>query len=117
MRTIVQIINIDSSLVVLCSDSSLWWSRLDGDDWRRVKGVPGTKIEKEEERVMSIQNLNLSARAVNGLTGQGVYTVSQLLALTQEDLRKFPSLGRKSIFEIKLALGALNKSLRDDGKK
>ncbi len=117
MRTIVQIINIDSSLVVLCSDSSLWWSQLDGEDWQRVKGVPGTKIEIDEERVMPIQHLNLTVRAVNGLMGQGVHTVSQLLALTQEDLRKFPSLGRKSIFEIKLALGALNKSLRDDGKR
>lgn len=110
----MQILNVDSSLVVLCSDGSLWCLRQEEEGWRRVKGIPGSKAVIDEEQTMSIKRLNLSARAINGLMSQEVYTVSQLLDLTHEDLRKIPSLGRKSIFEIKTALEGMDKSLRDD---
>lgn len=62
--------------------------------------------EHEEEPVnkkleMKIEQLDLSVRLFNSLKRSGIYTVAQIIRLTEEDVMRFRSLGRKSFKELK----------------
>lgn len=62
--------------------------------------------EQEEEPVnkkleMKIEQLDLSVRLFNSLKRSGIYTVAQIIRLTEEDVMRFRSLGRKSFKELK----------------
>lgn len=62
--------------------------------------------EQEEEPVnkkleMKIEQLDLSVRLFNSLKRSGIYTVAQIVRLTEEDVMRFRSLGRKSFKELK----------------
>ena len=50
---------------------------------------------------MKIEQLELSVRLFNSLKRSGIYTVSQIVKLTEEDVMRFRSLGRKSFKELK----------------
>ncbi|MDL2292336.1 DNA-directed RNA polymerase subunit alpha [Acholeplasma sp. OttesenSCG-928-E16] len=50
---------------------------------------------------MKIEQLDLSVRLFNSLKRSGIYTVSQIVKLTEEDVMRFRSLGRKSFKELK----------------
>jgi len=50
---------------------------------------------------MKIEQLDLSVRLFNALKRSGIYTVSQILKLTEEDVMRLRSLGRKSFKELK----------------
>ncbi|MDR4968558.1 MAG: DNA-directed RNA polymerase subunit alpha [Acholeplasmataceae bacterium] len=63
-------------------------------------------FEQEEEPVnkkleMKIEQLDLSVRLFNSLKRSGIYTVAQIIRLTEEDVMRFRSLGRKSFKELK----------------
>jgi DNA-directed RNA polymerase subunit alpha len=62
--------------------------------------------EQEEEPSnkkleMKIEQLDLSVRLFNSLKRSGIYTVAQIIRLTEEDVMRFRSLGRKSFKELK----------------
>ena len=62
--------------------------------------------EHEEEPAnkkleMKIEQLDLSVRLFNSLKRSGIYTVAQIIRLTEEDVMRFRSLGRKSFKELK----------------
>ena len=62
--------------------------------------------EQKEEPVdkkleMKIEQLDLSVRLFNSLKRSGIYTVAQIIKLTEEDVMRFRSLGRKSFKELK----------------
>ena len=50
---------------------------------------------------MKIEQLDLSVRLFNALKRSGIYTVAQILKLTEEDVMRLRSLGRKSFRELK----------------
>jgi DNA-directed RNA polymerase subunit alpha len=56
-------------------------------------------IDKKLE--MKIEQLDLSVRLFNSLKRSGIYTVAQIIRLTEEDVMRFRSLGRKSFRELK----------------
>lgn len=63
-------------------------------------------FEQEEEPAnkkleMKIEQLDLSVRLFNSLKRSGIYTVAQIIRLTEEDVMRFRSLGRKSFKELK----------------
>ena len=63
-------------------------------------------FEQEEEPAnkkleMKIEQLDLSVRLFNSLKRSGIYTVAQIIKLTEEDVMRFRSLGRKSFKELK----------------
>lgn len=90
--------------------------------------------EQEEEPVnkkleMKIEQLDLSVRLFNSLKRSGIYTVAQIIKMTEEDVMRLRSLGRKSFKELKEKLlehglefeNTSNKensfSLEDEGKE
>jgi DNA-directed RNA polymerase alpha subunit len=62
------------------------------------------KAEKKKAQELEkdfIDNLNLSARAVNCLKCENVYTISALLEKSADDLIKSPNLGKITLKEIR----------------
>ncbi|NLV21589.1 MAG: DNA-directed RNA polymerase subunit alpha [Syntrophomonadaceae bacterium] len=69
-------------------------------------------VEKEEEKKdkvleMSIEELELSVRASNGLKRANINTVGDLIEKTREEMSKIRNLGQKSLEEIERRLGEL----------
>lgn len=64
--------------------------------WLELVGKPGTPLSA----------LNLMVRAERCLKAEGIETVEQLLLCPERILLRFPSLGRKTINEIKFTLAA-----------
>jgi DNA-directed RNA polymerase alpha subunit len=52
-----------------------------------------------------LDTINLSNRARNALTKNGITTVQKLHSLSNEDIENIPGLGQKTISEIKTFLG------------
>ncbi len=74
-------------------------------------------VEKEEEKKdkvleMSIEELELSVRASNGLKRASINTVGDLIAKNREEMSKIRNLGQKSLEEIERKLKELNLSFR-----
>ncbi|MGR6837457.1 DNA-directed RNA polymerase subunit alpha [Syntrophomonas erecta] len=70
-------------------------------------------VEKEEEKKdkvleMSIEELELSVRASNGLKRANINTVGDLIEKTREEMSKIRNLGQKSLEEIERKLGELS---------
>ena len=69
-------------------------------------------VEKEEEKKdklleLSIEELELSVRASNGLKRASINTVGDLIGKTREEMSKIRNLGQKSLEEIELKLNEL----------
>lgn len=76
-------------------------------------------IEKEESQKekmleMAIEELDLSVRSYNCLKRAGINTVQELTDKSEPDMIKVRNLGRKSLEEVKLKLGDLGLSLRQE---
>ncbi len=74
-------------------------------------------VEKEEEKKdkvleMSIEELELSVRASNGLKRASINTVGDLIGKTREEMSKIRNLGQKSLEEIERKLKDLNLAFR-----
>lgn len=79
----------------------------------------GAAQVKETERLKDllqrgIEDLDLSVRALNSLHNESIKTIGDLVGRSDEDLLKFKNFGRKSLDEIKAALGAMGLSLGMD---
>ncbi|HZK42947.1 MAG TPA: DNA-directed RNA polymerase subunit alpha [Syntrophomonadaceae bacterium] len=74
-------------------------------------------VEKEEEQKdkvleMSIEELELSVRASNGLKRANINTVGELIEKTREEMSKIRNLGQKSLEEIDRKLEELDLALK-----
>ncbi|MEN6391522.1 MAG: DNA-directed RNA polymerase subunit alpha [Syntrophomonas sp.] len=74
-------------------------------------------VEKEEEKKdkvleMSIEELELSVRASNGLKRANINTVGDLIEKTREEMSKIRNLGQKSLEEIERKLKELGLSFK-----
>jgi len=74
-------------------------------------------VEKEEEKKdkvleMSIEELELSVRASNGLKRANINTVGDLIEKTREEMSKIRNLGQKSLEEIERKLKELELSFK-----
>jgi carbon monoxide dehydrogenase subunit G len=65
----------------------------------------------DSRMAIPIQELNLPARSVNGLKGEGIDTVGQLVSRSESELLSIRNLGQKSVGEIEQRLGDLGLSL------
>ncbi|PIV10415.1 MAG: DNA-directed RNA polymerase subunit alpha [Candidatus Portnoybacteria bacterium CG03_land_8_20_14_0_80_41_10] len=81
------------------------------DKKKTKKTSPQDKKNKEIAR-MKINDLKISAQAINLLEEGGVKTVGGLIKKKEADLKKIEGLGQKRIVEIKRALGKLGSTLR-----
>ena len=62
---------------------------------------------------LPVEELNLSVRSYNCLKREGIHTVGELVARSEEDLLDIRNFGSKSILEVKVTLHNLGLSLRD----
>jgi len=80
------------------------------DAGQPAAAVPGRPVP-DSRMAIPIQELNLPARSVNSLKGEGIDTVGQLVSRTDSDLLSIRNLGQKSVGEIQERLGDLGLSL------
>ena len=69
------------------------------------------EVKQEKVLDMTIEELDLSARAYNCLKRAGINTVNELVQRNQDDMMKVRNLGRKSLEEVEEKLQALNLGL------
>ena len=62
---------------------------------------------------LPIEDLNLTVRSYNCLKREGIHTVGELVARSEQDLLDIRNFGTKSIVEVKMTLHNLGLSLRD----
>jgi DNA-directed RNA polymerase subunit alpha len=87
---------------------------------KTVKAKVGKKVAKKEAELkkevkviskVKINDLKISAQAINLLEQAGIKTVAGLVKKKESDLEKIEGLGRKRVVEIKRALGKLGLTL------
>ena len=66
-----------------------------------------------ESLSLPVEDLDLSVRSYNCLKREGIHTVGELVARSEEDLLDIRNFGSKSILEVKVTLHNLGLSLRD----
>lgn len=76
-----------------------------------VGPVKAPKNELLEKLTLSVDELDISARALNSLKKYGIHTLGDLVKLTEEELKGTKNIGRKALMEIKKALAELGLSL------
>ena len=69
----------------------------------------------DEKLSLPIAALDLSQRALSGLAAEGILTVGDLVARTEEELLKFKNFGRTSVKEVEKRLDALGLSIVKGG--
>lgn len=65
------------------------------------------EVEDNSELNTTIEELNLSARTTNALTNNDIRTVSDLINLSEQDLRELKGFGQKALEEVKAKLAEL----------
>jgi carbon monoxide dehydrogenase subunit G len=78
---------------------------------RQPETAPSDRQVRDSRMAIPIQELNLPARSVNSLKGEGIDTVGQLVSRTESELLSIRNLGQKSVDEIEQRLGDLGLSL------
>lgn len=77
-------------------------------------------IEEEEASSkildMKVEQLDLTVRLFNSLRRAGVYTIKDLIELTEEDVMKFRSLGKVSFKELKVKLKEYGLEFKNSSK-
>ncbi|MDO4784155.1 MAG: DNA-directed RNA polymerase subunit alpha [Propionibacteriaceae bacterium] len=66
-----------------------------------------------ESLSLPVEDLNLTVRSYNCLKREGIHTVGELVARSEQDLLDIRNFGTKSIVEVKMTLHNLGLSLRD----
>jgi len=66
-----------------------------------------TVDELAEKLTLSIEELDISQRALNSLKRMGINTIGDLVKMTEEELKNTKNIGRKALSEIKEALEKL----------
>ncbi|NPB06063.1 MAG: DNA-directed RNA polymerase subunit alpha [Aquificae bacterium] len=67
--------------------------------------------ELAEKLTLSIEELDISQRALNSLKRMGINTIGDLVKMTEEELKNTKNIGRKALSEIKEALAKLGLEL------
>ncbi len=67
--------------------------------------------ELSEKLTLSIEELDISQRALNSLKRMGITTIGDLVQMTEEELKSTKNIGRKALAEIKEALKQLGLQL------
>ena len=83
---------------------------------KRGGGYTLQKEDKPEEAKLygeSIDILDLSIRASNGLLRAGIKTIGELCQLTEPDVRRIRNMGEKSVREVKSRLADFNLALKE----
>ena len=75
--------------------------------------------ELSEKLTLSIEELDISQRALNSLKRMGITTIGDLVQMTEEELKSTKNIGRKALAEIKEALKqmSLQLGLNVEGKR
>jgi DNA-directed RNA polymerase subunit alpha len=68
----------------------------------------------EPEDVMLIDDLDLGVRSLNCLKREGIETVGDLIAKSEQELMCIPNFGRKSLDEVRERLEKNNLKLRGE---
>jgi len=76
-----------------------------------VGPIKTQKNELLEKLTLSVEELDISVRALNSLKKYGIYTLGDLVKLSEEELKETKNIGRKALQEIKKALTELGLSL------
>jgi len=105
------------------------WDKFDNDDEVcteipvKEENCTESAVEREERKKkarkmlineITIEELDLSTRAANGLKCTEIDTVGDLILKTEEDLMKIKNFGRKSLKEVIHKLGMMGVSLKTD---
>lgn len=75
-----------------------------------------TKKTEDKYEAMTIEELNLTVRSTNGLKRAGISKVSELIQLSETDLKNIDSLGEKSVNEIIESLQSLGINIEKGDK-
>ncbi len=78
-------------------------------------GPSDSEESLEEEYNQPVEELNLTQRSYNCLKREGIHTVGELTARSENDLMDIRNFGMKSITEVKEKLAELGFSLKDGG--
>jgi DNA-directed RNA polymerase subunit alpha len=82
-----------------------------------VDHIRPKELEEEEEqgdKLLTIEELNLSVRSYNCLKREGINTVGDLVQKSESELMDIRNFGQKSIDEVKAKLEELGYALRED---
>lgn len=87
---------------------------VEGDEKKVEKKDSGQGLDKKEEKAddVMIKSLNLSTRTLNVLETNSIQKVSDISALSEEELKEMEGMGDKGIKEIKKAIGTLGITLK-----
>jgi DNA-directed RNA polymerase subunit alpha len=79
-----------------------------------VEVGPAPQLEEASaELAMPIEDLDLTVRSYNCLKREGINTVSQLIALTEDQLMNIRNFGSKSVDEVRDKLTSMNLKFKD----
>lgn len=106
MKKIISIVSVGTLIVALREDGTVWKMNPDDKRWRLCPSIDDEVRRSELQEFMhtNVVDLNISGRAKSALRRSGILKVNQLSGLTGEALRRMPSVGDKSFYEIKKAL-------------
>lgn len=83
--------------------------------YKRLRNIEDkVKARVEEERVLVMDFLPLSVRAMNCLQAENIYYMDELLEYTATELRKIPNFGKLSLKEVRDLLAQHNLKLKGD---
>ncbi len=101
MRKIIQIATSATGIVALCDDGTLW-SKCPISEWVKINGIPQPLQEDEQLlKNTSVQYSDLNMRTANCLLADGIKNMFDVMNKTEQELRRVPNLGKRSLFEIK----------------
>ena len=85
------------------------YSALAGNTTVETAGAPGNDMAEDDSNLMvSIEDLELSARTTNALLNNDIHVVRDLVMLSEQDLKELKGFGTKALDEVKDKLTELN---------
>ena len=109
---------INSSEVITEEEKESLRKKLD-EKYKEIRGVSekeenANKTDLDKIMEMTIEELDLSIRAYNGVKRFGINTVKQLASKTENELKKIRNLGPRSVEEMKNKLHSLGLKLKGE---
>lgn len=97
MMKVNSIVSVGASTVVaLCDDGSLWTMDINKKEWERCPHI----YSEEGMNKMPVQDLMVSTRIYNALSSIGIEYMGELVKMSDEEIKKIPRLGDKSLAEL-----------------
>ncbi|MBP6116517.1 MAG: hypothetical protein KBC57_11435 [Neisseriaceae bacterium] len=115
MGKIISIVGVNGLLAALCEDGTVWKMDFQKGCWQPFPRITAQDAYGEKKTFMntSVADLAISGRAKGALKRSGIDKVHQLAGLSESALRALPSIGDKSIYEIKQVFAAEDMSILD----